>query len=299
MTDTAAPTGRTSPEGEPPEIRAYSDTEYVWEPHTARMPPLRPYLQDAWDRRHFVVAFAKADLRGPRSRTRLGEVWAVIDPLFQAAIYWFVITMVRSQSGQDNTERLIILISGVFLFTFSTTVVSGGGRAIIRNKGLMLNSTFPRILLPATETYKGMLDLGPYLLVYSVIHLLLGGPIGPGVFFLPLLLVLQLMISVGLALIFATLTVYISDMSNFLDYIMRVVFFTTPILYPVDMLGPLASTLLQLNPFFALFACFQAVVTGGLPGAGYLFQAIVWAFGLLYAGFRIFVSREREFALRL
>ncbi len=299
MTDTAAPTGRTSPEGEPPGIRAYSDTEYVWEPHTARMPPLRPYLQDAWDRRHFVVAFAKADLRGPRSRTRLGEVWAVIDPLFQAAIYWFVITMVRSSSGQDNTERLIILISGVFLFTFSTTVVSGGGRAIIRNKGLMLNSTFPRILLPATETYKGMLDLGPYLLVYSVIHLLLGGPIGPGVFFLPLLLVLQLMISVGLALIFATLTVYISDMSNFLDYIMRVVFFTTPILYPVDMLGPLASTLLQLNPFFALFACFQAVVTGGVPGAGYLFQAIVWAFGLLYAGFRIFVSREREFALRL
>lgn len=298
MTDTAASTGRTPSEGEPPGTRAYSDTEYVWEPHSARMPPLRPYLQDAWDRRHFVVAFAKADLRGPRSRTRLGEVWAVIDPLFQAAIYWFVITMVRS-SGQDNTERLLILISGVFLFTFSTTVVSGGGRAIIRNKGLMLNSTFPRILLPATETYKGMLDLGPYLLVYSVIHLLLGGPIGPGVFFLPLLLVLQLMISVGLALIFATLTVYISDMSNFLDYIMRVVFFTTPILYPVDMLGPLASTVLQLNPFFSLFACFQAVVTGGVPGAGYLFQAIVWALGLLYAGFRIFVSREREFALRL
>jgi teichoic acid transport system permease protein len=263
------------------------------------MPPVRPYIQDAWDRRHFVVAFAKADLRGPRSRTRLGELWAVADPLFQAAIYWFLITMIRSTPGQEANERLIILISGVFLFTFSSTVVSGGGRSIIRNKGLMLNSTFPRILLPATETYKGLLDLGPYLMVYAVIHLLLGGPVGPGLFFLPLLLVLQVMISAGLALIFATLTVFISDMSNILDYIMRVLFFTTPILYPVSMLGPVASTALQINPFFSLFACYQAVVTGSVPGAGYLFQATLWACGLLYAGFRIFVSREREFALRL
>ena len=300
MTDTTAPTGRTpSDPGEPPELRPYSDTVYVWEPHSARMPPLRPYLEDAWDRRHFVVAFAKADLRGARSRTRLGEVWAVVDPLFQAAIYWFLITMIRTAPGQDSTERLTILISGIFLFTFSSTVVSGGGRAIIRNKGLMLNSTFPRILLPATETYKGLLDLGPYLLVYAVIHVLLGGPIGPGIFFMPLLLVLQLMISVGLALIFATLTVYISDMSNLLDYIMRIVFFTTPILYPVSKLGPVASTLLQLNPFFALFACYQAVVTGTVPSGRYLVQAVVWAFALLYAGFRTFVSREREFALRL
>ena len=298
MTDTTVPAGSTSPD-DGPELRPYSDTLYVWEPHSARMPPMRPYLQDAWDRRRFVVAFAKADLRGPRSRTRLGEVWAVIDPLFQAAIYWFLITMLRSAPSQDRTYRLTILISGIFLFTFSTTVVSGGGRAIIRNKGLMLNSTFPRILLPATETYKGILDLGPYLLVYAVIHLMLGGPIGPGIFFLPLLLALQVMISVGVALIFATLTVYISDMSNILDYIMRVLFFTPPILYPVRQLGPVATTLLQLNPFFALFACYQAVVTGTLPSGRYVVQAVAWACGLLYLGVRTFVSREREFALRL
>ncbi len=300
MTDTHVPSDRQpSAPGGAPAMRPYSDTQYVWEPHGAQMPAVRPYLRDAWARRHFVVAFAKADLRGPRSRTRLGEVWAVADPLFQAGVYWFLITMIRSTPGEDGSKRLIILISGIFLFTFSTTVVGGGGRSIIRNKGLMLNSTFPRILLPATETYKGLLDLGPYLLVYAVIHLLLGGPVGPGIFFLPLLLVLQVMISLGLALLFATLTVFISDMSNILDYIMRVLFFTTPILYPVAMLGPLAATVLQLNPFFALFACYQAVVTGSVPGASYLFQAVVWACGLLYVGFRTFVTREREFALRL
>ena len=243
---------------------------------------------------------AKADLRGPRSRTGLGELWAIADPLFQAFVYWFVINTIRSGSGADTDVRLIILVSGIFLFTFSSTVVGGGGRSIIRNKNLMLNTQFPRILLPATEVYKGLLDLGPYMAVYAVIHVLvLGGPLGPGLFTLPLLLLLQIGISTGIALIFATLTVYISDMSNILDYGMRILFFTTPILYPVDALPPLAATLLQLNPFFAIFACYQAVFTGGMPAPAYLFQATVWAVGLMIVGFRVFASHERGFALRL
>lgn len=295
MTDTTA-----SPSGSSAELRPYSGVEYVFEPHAKTMPPVVPYLRDAWDRRHFVVAMAKADLRGPRSRTGLGELWAIVDPLFQAFIYWFVINTIRSGSSGDTNTRLIILVSGIFLFTFSSTVVGGGGRSIIRNKNLMLNTQFPRILLPATEVYKGILDLGPYMAVYAVIHVVvLRGPIGPGLLLLPLLLLIQLGISTGIALIFATLTVYISDMSNILDYAMRILFFTTPILYPIDALPAVAATVLQLNPFFALFACYQAVMTGGLPSAMYLFQGMVWAVGFMYAGFRIFVSHERGFALRL
>jgi teichoic acid transport system permease protein len=281
------------------ELRPYSGTELVFEPHARDLPPLRPYLQKAWDRRHFVVALAKADLRGARSRTVLGELWAIADPLFQAFIYWFVISTIRAGSSPDANERLITLISGIFLFTFSTTVVGGGGRAIIRNRSLVLNTIFPRILLPVTELYKGLLDLGPYLAVYAILHLLLGGPIGPGLMMLPLLIVLQVCISLGLALIFATLTVYISDMSNALDYVMRVLFFTTPILYTVSDLPALAQGLLQINPFFALFASYQDIFLGGVPSFGYIFQATVWACLLLYIGGRTFISNERGFALRL
>lgn len=294
MTDTVAPDGGTAPA-----LRPYSDVEYVFEPHSKTLPPFREYIGAAWDRRHFVTSMAKADLRGPRSRTFLGEVWAVMDPLFQAAVYWFLISTIRRGSTADPTERLTILISGIFLFSFTMTVVGSGGRSIIRNKGLMLNSTFPRVLLPATEVYKGLLDLGPSLAVYAVIHLLLGGPVGPGLFVLPLLIVLQVLISTSLALIFATLTVYVRDMSNFLDYIMRILFFTTPILYPVSLLPPLAKTLLQINPFFALFACYQAVVTGGVPSITYILQSVFWVILLGVVGYRTFVSRERNFALRL
>lgn len=299
MTDTLDPPGPAASD-EPPELRPYSGVEYVFEPDRSTVPPIRQYLEDCWERRQFVFTMAKADLRGPRSRTGLGELWAIMDPLFQAGIYWFLISTIRgSGDAVEDTERLTILISGIFFFTFTTTVVSGGGRSIIRNKSLMLNSTFPRLLLPATEVYKGLLDLGPALAVYGVIHVLLGGAIGPGLFMIPLLLVLQILISTGLGLVFATLTVFVADMTKVLEYVMRILFFATPILYPVAMLPGLAQTILQLNPFFALFACYQACITGGVPSPLHLFQAVVWAGVLITVGFRLFVSRERGFALRL
>ena len=282
----------------PLEFRPYSDVEFHFTANTAAMPDVRRYLKDCWDRRHFVVAMAKADLRGPRSRTGLGEIWAVADPLFQAAIYWFLISTIRSNGG-DSTARLSILVSGIFMWTLSTSILGAGGRSIIRNKALVLNTQFPRLLLPATEVYKGLLDLGPSLAVYLVIHLLIGAPIGPGILMLPLLILIQVVLSTGLALIFATLVVFVSDMSNALDYIMRILFFTTPILYPVASLPPGAATFLRINPFFALFSCYQSVVTGGVPSPADLAQAMFWAVLLLWIGFRTFVSRERGFALRL
>lgn len=278
--------------------RPYSDVEYHFTPNTAAMPDIRQYLRDTWDRRHFIVAMGKADLRGPRSRTGLGELWAVIDPLFQAAIYWFLINTIRS-GGEDPTERLVILISGIFLWTLTSTMIGAGGRSIIRHRSLVLNTQFPRILLPLTELYKGLLDLGPSLAVYAVIHVLIGGSVGIGIAMLPLLLVIQVIMSTGIALIFSTLVVFVSDMSNTIDYIQRVLFFTTPILYPVSALGPTAVSFLKLNPFFSLFACYQAVMLGGVPSISYLAQAIFWALLLLFVGFRVFVSRERGFALRL
>jgi teichoic acid transport system permease protein len=285
-------------DGEATEFRPYSDVEYHFTPHTASMPDVRQYLRDTWDRRHFVVAMAKADLRGPRSRTGLGELWAIADPLFQAGIYWFLISTIRSGGG-DQTGRLTILVSGIFIWSFTSSALSAGGRSIVRSKSLVLNTQFPRLLLPLTEVYKGLLDLAPSLVVYAVIHLLLGAPVGMGITMIPLLLVIQVVMSTGLALIFATLVVFISDMSNTLEYIMRIMFFTTPILYPVASLPANVAAFLRFNPFFPLFACYQSIVLGGVPSPSDLVQAIAWAVLLLVVGFRVFVSRERGFALRL
>ena len=236
--------------------RPYSDVEYVFEPHDHSLPDPRGYIRDVWDRRAFMVANAKAEMKSPYAGTVLGEAWHILDPLFQALIYMFLFTAIR---GNGSTDYFLMVVSGVFLFNFTMVGLGRGGRAIQRSKGLVLNSTFPLATLPFSMLYGGFLELLPTLGVYAVFHLVFGGAFGVGLFTLPLLFILQVAIIVGLMLLFATLTVYVRDMSNLLDYILRILMFVTPVIYPASQLEKLPTVLaaiLHLNPFFTIFTSY-------------------------------------------
>ncbi len=79
----------------------YSDVEYVFEPHASTMPNLREYVEALWARRQFMAQLAQSDLRTLRSSTALGSIWAVLEPLFQAAIYFFLYAVLRGGNSSQ------------------------------------------------------------------------------------------------------------------------------------------------------------------------------------------------------
>ena len=276
--------------------REYSDVEYVFEPHSATMPNLREYVAALWERRKFMVALAQADLRGARAKTRLGDVWSVLDPLFMAAIYFFLYTILR---GGSRATFLPILIGDIFLFMLTTAALTDGGGAIRKSKGLMLSSTFPRALLPLTAVYKSYRKFVMMALVFVVIFPVVGGEVGPGLFVLPLLFAIQLVMNVGIALLVCTFVTLNPDASNFMAYVGRILFFATPIIYPVTLLPPGAKVLVGWQPLFGLFSGYQAILSGGVPSAGSVIHATLWAVALFAIGVRVFLRRERKFAIDL
>ncbi len=275
----------------------YSDVEYVFEPHGVAAPDLREYLAALWARREFMVQLARADLRAARSRTALGNIWSVLDPLFQAAIYFFLYTVLRS--GTNQAAFLPILIGGIFMFGLSMTALGEGGGSIRRAKGLMLNSTFPRALLPLTTLYKAYRSFIPSACVFVVLFPLVGGQFGPGMFVLPLLFALQIVMNIGIALLVATYVTLVPDGSNVVQYVSRILFFATPVIYPVSLLPPGAKVLVAWQPLFPLFASYQAVLAGQVPSFSLLLQTTLWAFALLVGGAWVFLRREREFTIHL
>jgi teichoic acid transport system permease protein len=276
------------------------EVEYVFEPHAVKLPPLRPYLEELWERRRFVKTLARAEIQGKRSTTMAGQFWAVLDPLFQAAIYFLLIQILRGgQGGRGSSYQMTLLISGIFLFQFTRTSLNDGARSVIGGRGLLLNSAFPRALLPISAVYKGLLELAPAGAVYLVIHIAFGRPIGSGIAFLPVLLVLQTALNLGLALLFAALTVFMRDITQLLQYLLRVLFFVTPVLYPVSLLPPTVRSILVFNPLFPVFAAYQQVVGGGVPTNFQLLGALLWAVVFLVVGAGLFLSHERAFALHV
>jgi ABC-type polysaccharide/polyol phosphate export permease len=280
--------------------RTPSGVVHVFEPHEVSLPPLRAYLADLYGRRQLIVELAHAEVRGQRSTTFLGELWTLVDPVFQAAIYWFLFATIRSgSSGGVTASYITTIISSVFLWNYTRISIGQGGRAVLNHRGLVANAIFPRALLPIAEVYKGLLATIPAMLIYIPLHVVLGGPITAAVLVLPLLLVLQSMLNLGAALLLTTATTYFSDVGNLINYLVRLLTFATPVVYPVTLLTPTMRAVLAWNPFFALFTSYQSVTTGITPSLGLIAQTVLWAIVLLVSGSWVFLRHERAFALHV
>jgi len=280
--------------------REYSDVVQVLEPHTVALPRLRDYFDDVLDRRAFIGELASAEIRGQQSSTALGELWSLADPVFQAAIYYFLFVVIRGGTGgASSTAYITVIISSVFFFNYTRISIGDGGRSILRHKGLVLNAVFPRALLPISEVYKGLLCTWPALAIYAVIHVLLRAPVSQALLVLPLLLVFQSAMNVGFAMLFSTWTTYFKDASNLLNYILRILTFATPVVYPVSTLQPSVQQLLIWNPLFPLFSAYQGVITGQAPSGGQILACIFWSVVLVVTGGWLFLRYERSFALHV
>jgi ABC-type polysaccharide/polyol phosphate export permease len=277
--------------------REYSDVVQVFEANTLEVPPLREYINDVIDRRAFIGELASAEVRGQQSSTVLGELWSLADPIFQAAIYYFLFVVIRGSSGGNSSQYISVIISSVFFFNYTRVAIADGGRAVLRHKGLVLNSIFPRALLPISEVYKGFLTTAPALAIYAVLHLALRAPITQAILMLPLLLVFQTAMNLGFAFMFSTLTVFFKDVSNLLAYILRILTFATPVVYPVATLQPSVQRLLIWNPLFPLFSAYQGIIGGTMPSGGQIMACLFWSIVLLTTGAWAFLRYERTFAL--
>jgi teichoic acid transport system permease protein len=277
-------------------VSQYSDAEYVFEPHSATLPDVREYLRALWERRQFMHELATADLRSERSGRVLGNLWGVLNPLFQAGIYYFLYTVLRPGS---NNGFLPILIANFFFFGLSLSALGEAGSSLKRGRGLMLNSAFPRALLPVTAIYKSLRSFVAAACVLVVLFPLVGGTLGPGLLVLPLVFAIQVVMNVGIALAASTYVVLVPDGNNVVQWITRVLFFITPVIYPVSLLPPAAKAVLQFQPLYPVFAAYQAIFNGDIPSPGLVVVSAIWAGGLLVIGGRAFLRHEREFALYL
>jgi teichoic acid transport system permease protein len=276
----------------------YSDIVYVWEPHRPELPPLRPYLDSLWARRHLMKAMSDADLRSRESRTFLGRIWWLIDPLIQAAIFYMVFSMIRG--GPHSTDILPRLVTSIFLFNLAGVALGEGGASIRQNRGLLLNSDFPRAMLPLTVIYKGLARFWPSIPVAVFVCIAFDAPIGPSVVLLPVLFAFQIVMMVGIALLCSASTVLIPDSQNIINYISRILFFATPIIWTITSVGDNLKTVLAFQPFFALFASYQTIIeTGSWPSLKMLAPIPVWTVFMFVVGSWVFLRREREFAVRL
>lgn len=118
----------------------------VYTPFRGGIPRLRPYLREVWVRRYFALELARAEIRTQNSGTGLGQLWLILNPLLLTFVYYLLTTIIRG--GSRGPEYLAHIMAGLFLYYLFSTSVSGGASSILSSGRLVLNTAFPKMLLP-------------------------------------------------------------------------------------------------------------------------------------------------------
>jgi ABC-type polysaccharide/polyol phosphate export permease len=285
---------------EPQRVREdeYIRERQVFEPHRTGLPPLGAYLRELWARREFAFELARTTLRVQHFNTALGQLWLVINPLLLAFVYFVLVDIVRN--GSRGSEFLAHLMLGLFAFRLVSTSVKQGARSVVGGGRLILNSAFPRTVLPLASVMTAFMRFLPTLGVYAVMHGVAGLAVGPHLLWAIPILGLLLVFAAGAAMIAAAAQVYFRDLTNILPYFLRIWLYVSPVLYYADEIPGRFKPLLAANPLYPLLGSLSDVVNqGAAPSAAMLAAGLAWSLAVFVGGALFFISKEREFAVRL
>lgn len=271
----------------------------VYQPTAGGVPPIGPYVGQLLERRPLIWHLARSGLKADHYNTFLGQVWIILDPLLLAGVYYLVRVVLRpAGTGDERFDLIAHLIVGVFVFQFISQALNKGSRALLSNKAVILNSSFPRGVFAVVAVVDGVLEFLPRLAVYLVLHVIFGQPVTGALVFLPLILGLMVVLTFGLVLIFSPLAVRYQDTKRFLPYFTRLWLFASPVLWTVAEM-PKNVSFLKANPLFPYFAAMEQVLNGDLPAVQYLAAAAVYSIAALAVGTVVFLKLERDVASHL
>ena len=223
-----------------------------------------------------LYLLVRKDLKVRYKSRFLGYLWALVNPLAFAFVYWVAFKFIM-RVGMDNYS--LYLITGMFPWIWLSAAVSAGTRSLVANPPLVKKVNLPRLILPLSNVVQEMAHFA-FALPVIVAFLYFAGDYRLNVSWLwqvPLLLALQVAFIYPLALSLAVANVYVHDVEHLAGIGFSLLFFATPMVYPITMVPEAYRHYFELNPFYALMQSWRSVFLQGTLDPGHMAYAAAFA----------------------
>lgn len=248
-------------------------------------------LKNIWQKRELLYYIVRFEMKAENKNKILGFVWSFLDPLLLLIIY---IILVHYIFGRGGPQFPVLLFIALLSWRWFTSSLSRSVTSITSKAGLIQSVRFPLAVLPLSGIIIGFFDwlfgfaiLLPMLFIFEA-------SFTANILWLPLLLLIQLIGTIGACLIVAVVGTYLSDLRNIIQFLIRLGFYLSPILYSVEDRVPERLTTLYLvgNPFAGLMESYKNVVVRGMPPTEYALVSTAVAFVALLVGLWYFSRDE-------
>lgn len=258
-------------------------------------------LKAVWKYRDLMMLLVKRDFVAFYKQTILGPIWFFVQPLLTTMMYLLIFGRVAKLST-DGVPGLLFYIAGVTCWNYFSESLTKTSDTFIANANIFGKVYFPRLVIPLSIVLSNLIRLGIqfglFMLVWGY-YLVTDPSIQPQwtmMFILPWLVILMVALSLGLGIIFSSMTTKYRDLRFLLSFGIQLLMFATPVVYPLSLAPEKYRWLIVANPFTPIIETFRYVFTGkGVFDWTYLSYASISTFGILLLGILIFNKVERTF----
>ena len=257
-------------------------------------------LREIWSRRQLARYLVQADMIKHGANTVLGNIWWVLDPLLQMAIYVIFVSVILQRGGADYP---LFVFAAILPWKWFSTSINDAILSVTSREAIIKQVKFPTIVLPVAATVSGVVSF-----VFGLIPLIgmmvafYPGRLSPYLLLIPVVAFVQFFFTLSLCIAAAAINVFFRDLGNLARHFLRLWFYLSPALYATTALNPdkygLIAQIYRLNPWVYLFESYHNVIYGGASGRpelpDFVGLAAVLALSCVLIGFTTLIFKRLE-----
>lgn len=254
-------------------------------------------IKDLYSYRELLKTNIKKDVGGKYKNSFLGVLWSFVSPLLQIMVYALVFQVILKSDIKNYT---VYLCCGLIPWQYFSAVVLRGAATIIDNGNIIKKVYFPREILPiSVVTSEGVNFLISTIIILGFV--IFGGiGLSINILWYFLILAIQYIVSIGIAVIVSSLSVYFRDLLHLLGIIIQLLFYATPIVYAASAVPVGLQWIIKINPMTYLIEAYRNIFYNKMPpDAKGLLVALGMGIVLCIIGYYTFKKLEKKFAEEL
>ena len=255
-------------------------------------------LKELYSYREMIFSLVRKELRGRYKGSVLGFLWTFINPLLQLLVYTLVFSVIM-RMGIDR--YYLFLFVALIPWIFFSASLTGGSGSILASKDMVKKIYFPREIMPISYVTSAFVNMLLSFVVIFAVVLVSGMGVNPvALLYLPVIMLVEYVLALGIALLASALTVYFRDLEYILGIIAMAWQFLTPVMYSSDLVPENLLPIWKLNPMTPVIEAYRQILYyKEVPHLDTLLNAGILGVFTLVVGYVVFRKLQKGFAEEL
>ena len=255
-------------------------------------------IKEIYAYREMIVSLVKRDLKGRYKGSVLGFLWTFINPLLQLIVYTMVFSVIMRSGIEDYYMFLFVALIPWLFFSTSFT---GGANCVLNEQNMIQKIYFPREVLPIAFVTSQFINMLLSFVVVFAVMIVMGYSInGIALLCLPLIMIVEYILSLGFAMLMSAVTVYFRDLGYLASVVGMAWQFLTPVMYDVSMVPDNFLWVFHINPMTSVIVAYRDILYyAKVPELSTLVSAVCVGIAVLVIGWIAFDRLQRRFVEEL